>query len=230
VIATANRAMRHLVRTLSMSALGAAMAFSVAACNNQTGFSGSVGNTPNGPRLASYEILGTVGTPFTATVSDSRSSWTLQGVVPLSIVICNNNLPAAIVATKTTSNSNLLSLEIVIGTHVADLQSTSAPFGTVSVQAGGPLSSIASPASPDLRIFAAGPLNQRYTAMVEDITTGFVIGARAPTLILFDSPNGKVDATFFGGQDYPTFRLNMTLNGVVVATVVHGPNATIREP
>jgi len=91
-------------------------------------------------------------------------------------------------------------------------------------------SSIASPASPDLRIFAAGPLNQRYTALVEDITTGFVIGARAPTLILFDSPNGKVDATFFGGQDYPTFRLNMTLNGVVVATVVHGPNATIREP
>jgi len=228
VIATANRAMRHLVRTLSMSALGAAMAFSVAACNNQTGFSGSVGNTPNGPRLASYDILGTIGTPFTATVSDSRSSWTLQGNVPLSIVVCNNTLPAAIVATKTTNNSNLLSLEIVIGNYVAELQSTSAPFGTVSVQAGGSLSSIASRASPDLRIFAAGPLDERYSALVEDTTTGFVIGARAPTLILFDSPDGKVDATFFGNQGYGTLVLNMTLNGVVVATSVH--SKTIRQP
>jgi len=101
----ASRAMRCLVRILSMSALGAALAFSVAACNNQTGFSGSVGNTPNGPALASYEILGTVGTPFTATVSDARSSWTLQGNVPLSIVICNNVLPARIIATKTTATA-----------------------------------------------------------------------------------------------------------------------------
>ena len=157
VIAMANRVMRYLARTLSMSALGAAIAFSVAACNNQTGFSGSVGNTPNGSPLASYEILGTVGTPFTATVSDTRSSWTLQGNVPLSIIIGNNVLPAAIVATKTTSNSNLLSLEIITGCRVADLQSTSAPFGTVSVQVGGTLNSIPSPANPDLRIFAAGP-------------------------------------------------------------------------
>ncbi len=213
-----------------MSALGAAIAFSVAACNNQTGFSGSVGNTPNGPALASYDILGTVGTPFTATVSDSRSSWTLQGVVPLSIVIANNILPAAIVATKTTSNSNLLSVEIINGGRVTDLQSTSAPFGTVSVQTGGTLSSIASPASPDLRIFVAGPAEQRYTALVEDITTGWVIDLRAPSLILFDTPDGKVDATFFGRQNFGSFTLNMTLNGVVVATVVHGPDATIREP
>jgi hypothetical protein len=226
----ASRAMRCLVRILSMSALGAALAFSVAACNNQTGFSGSVGNTPNGPALASYEILGTVGTPFTATVSDARSSWTLQGNVPLSIVICNNVLPARIIATKTTSNSNLLSLEAIIGTRVADLQSTSASFGTVSVQVGGTLNSIASPASPDLRIFVAGPADQRYNALVEDITTGWVISSRAPNLILFDSPDGKVDATLFGAPAFPTFTVNMTLDGAVVAAVVHGPNATIREP
>ena len=226
----AGRAMRCLVRTLSMSALGAALAFSVAACNNQTGFSGSVGNTPNGPALASYEILGTIGTPFTATVSDAQSSWTLQGNVPLSVIICNNVLPARIIATKTTSNSNLLSLEAILGAIVIDLQSTSAPFGTVSVQAGGTLSSISSPASPDLRIFAAGPATQRYSALVEDTTTGFIINARAPTLILFDQPDGKVDATFYGSNDFGTFTLNMTLNGAVVATVVHGPDATIREP
>jgi hypothetical protein len=227
----AHPAMRCLVRTLSMSALGAALVFSAGACNNQTGFSGSVGNTPNGPPLASYEILGTVGTPFTATVSDAQSSWTFQGNVPLSVVICNNVLPARIIATKTTSNGNLLSVETFLpGSGVGDLQSTSAPFGTVSVQAGGTLSSISSPASPDLRIFAAGPANQRYSALVEDTTTGFIISARAPTLILFDSPDGKVDATFFGNGQFPVFDLNMTLGGSVVATVVNGPNATIREP
>jgi len=95
------RTIRRLLQTLSLSAIGAALAISVAGCNNQTGFSGSVGSTPNGPKLALYEILGTVGTPFTATASDSRSSWTFQGNVPLSVVICNNTLPARIVATKT---------------------------------------------------------------------------------------------------------------------------------
>lgn len=216
-----------------MSALGAAIAFSVAACNNQTGFSGSVGNTPNGPPLASYEILGTAGTPFTATASDSQSSWTFQGNVPLSIVICNNVMPASIVVTKTTSNSNLLSLEIISGNTITGLQSTSAPFGTVSLQVGGTLGSISPHASPDLRIFVAGPAQERYSALVEDSTAGWIIGTRAPTLILFDlfdNPSAKVDGTFYGNQDYGSFNLNMTLGGVVVATVVAGPNATIREP
>lgn len=213
-----------------MGALGTVLTISVASCNNQTGFSGSVGSTPNGPKLTSYELLGTVGTPFTATVSDSRSSWTLQGNVPVSVVICNNILPARIVATKTTSNNNLLSVEIITGNHVADLQSTSAPFGTVSVQVGGTLPTLAPPANPDLRIFASGPANERVQALVEDIDTGFIVQARLPILVLFDTPNGKVDATFFGGQDFGTFTLNMTLNGLVVATVTTGPNATIRQP
>lgn len=223
-----------------MSALGAALIFFVGACNNQTGFSGSVGNTPNGPPLASYEIVGTLGTPFTATASDSRSSWTFQGVTPLSVIIANNILPAAIIATKTTSNNNLLSVEIISGFHVSNLASTSAPFGTVSVQEGGSLPSISSPADPDLRIFLSGPANLGYDALVEDINTGFVINSRAPTLILFDSPVGKVDATFFGPTNFTTFTANMTFctpttPGVpcvpmVVTSLRQGPNLTIRQP
>jgi hypothetical protein len=214
-----------------MGAIGAMLAISVAACNNQTGFSGSVGNTPNGPKLPSYEILGTQGTPFTATVSDSRSSWTFQGNAPLAVFVCNNpsNL-ASVVATKTTSNGNLLSLEIISGNHISDLQSTSAPFGTVSVQAGGSLGTISTPADPDLRIFLSGPFDEKYTALVEDSQTGFIINSRAPTLILFDTPNGKVDATFFGNQDFGTFTANMTLGGIVVVSAASGPNLTIRQP
>jgi len=68
-------------------------------------------------------------------------------------------------------------------------------------------------------------------ALVEDIDTGFIVQARAPTLIVFDTPNGKVDATFFGPNNHTTFTANMTLNGeVVVPTTSGGPNLTIRQP
>jgi hypothetical protein len=223
--------MRYIARTLSMSALGVVLAISIGACNNQTGFSGSVGSTPTGPKLPSFQILGTTGTPFTATISDDRSFWTLQGNVPLSIDICNPpSSNAQLVVTKTSADNSLLSAEIITGNHVKDLQSTSAPFGTVQVQIG-KQTSAPSAASPDLRIFLSGPLNLRYQALVEDIDTGFIVQARAPTLIVFDAPNGKVDATFFGPNNHTTFTADMTLNGEeVVPPTSGGPNLTIRQP
>src|SRR4029077_13618946 len=123
---------------------------SVASCNNnQGGFSGSVGNTPNGPPLTSYRILGTPGTPFTATVSNARSSWTLQGNIPLSMIICNNVLPARIIPTKTSSDANLMSVEIINVSHLLETASTEAPFGIVSLQTGGQTIPIAPHANPD---------------------------------------------------------------------------------
>jgi len=228
----AYHAKKYFLRTLGATVLVAVLAISVASCNNnQGGFSGSVGNTPNGPPLTSYRILGTPGTPFTATVSNARSSWTLQGNVPLSMIICNNVLPARIIATKTSSDSNLMSVQIINGNHVLETASTQAPFGIVSLQTGGQAIPIAPHANPDLRIFVAGPVATPYTALVEDIQTGFVIKETAPTLIFFDTPNGKVDGTFFGnGRNFGTFTINMTLNGLVVASVTGGPNVIIREP
>jgi hypothetical protein len=223
--------MRNFVGTLSMSVIGAAIAVCVAACNNQTGFSGSVGNTPNNVKLPSFQILGTTGTPFTATISDNRSFWTLQGNVPLSIAICNPpSRTAQLVVTKTTADNSMLSAEIITGNHIADLQQTMAPFGTVQVQIGKPKSA-PSAANPDLRIFLSGPLKTHYQALVEDSNTGFIIQARAPTLIVFDTPNGKVDATFFGPNNNTVFTANMTLDdAVVLPTTSGGPNLTIREP
>jgi hypothetical protein len=214
-----------------MGAIGAAIAVCVAACNNQTGFSGSVGSTPNGPKLPSFQILGTTGTPFTATINDDRSFWTLQGNVPLSIAICN--APTAngrLTVTKTSSDNSLLSAEIITANHVKDLQQTMAPFGTVQVQIG-KQTSVPSAADPDLRISLLGPIALKYQALVEDIDTGFIVQARAPTLIVFDTPNGKVDATFFGPNNHTTFTANMIFNGeVVVPTTSGGPNLTIRQP
>jgi hypothetical protein len=224
--------MRQFVRTLSMSAIGATIAVCVAACNNQTGFSGSVGSTPNGPKLPSYQILGTTGTPFTATISDSRSFWTFQGNVPLFIAICNPPTAEAQMTVTKTSNdpTTVLSASIITGNHIKDTQSTMAAFGTVMVQTG-KQTSVPSAAFPDLRIFLSGPLKTKYQALVEDIDTGFIIGSVPPTLIVFDTPNGKVDATFFGPNNHTTFTADMTLNGeVVVPTTSGGPNLTIREP
>jgi hypothetical protein len=224
---------KHFLRLVGATALVAVLAISIASCNNnQGGFSGSVGNTPNGPPLTSYRITsGTIGTPFTATVSNARSSWTLQGTAPLSMIICNNILPARIIVTKTASDNSSITVSIINGSHLLQTASTSAPFGTVSLQTGGQAIPISPPANPDLRIFVAGPVATAYTALVEDIQTGFVIKEHAPTLIFFDTPKGKVDGTFFqNGQNFGTFTINMTLNGVVVATVTGGPNVTIREP
>lgn len=223
--------MRQLVRTWSITAIGAALAVCVAACNNQTGFSGSVGNTPNGPKLPSFQILGTTGTPFTATISDARSFWTFQGNVPLSVAIVNPpSNEAQMVVTKTMGDNSMLSAEIITANHPLDFQETMAPFGTVTVQIG-MQTAVPSAATPDLRIDLLGPLNTRYQALVEDINTGSIIQARAPTLILFDTPNGKVDATFFGPNNHTTFTANMTLDGaVVVPTFSKGPNLTIRQP
>jgi hypothetical protein len=225
------RVFRYPLRILGISAL-AAFALSVAACNNnQGGFSGSVGNTPDGPPLTTYKITGTPGTPFTATVSNARSSWTLQGNVPLSMVICNNILPAEIIATKTSSDNNLLSIQIINGNNVRGAASTTTPFQPVSLQTGGKLLEISPPANPDLRIFDSGPTKARYQALIEDSKNGFVVDERAPTLIFFDTPDGKVDGQFFPvNRDFGTFNLDMTLDGSVVATVDAGPSATIREP
>ena len=226
-----NLKIRYLAQILSLGAVVVAIAVCVAGCNNQTGFSGSVGSTPNGPKLPSYQILGATGTPFTATISDSRSFWTFQGNVPLFIAICNPpSAEAQMVVTKTGSDTNLLSASIITGNHIKDTQSTTAPFGSVTVQTG-KQTSVPSAAFPDLRIFLSGPLKTKYQALVEDIDTGFIIGSVPPTLIVFDTPNGKVDATFFGPNNHTTFTADMTLNGeVVVPTTSGGPNLTIREP
>jgi hypothetical protein len=134
------------------------------------------------------------------------------------------------VVTKTGSDTNTLSASIITGNHIKDTQSTMAPFGSVTVQIG-KQTSVPSAAFPDLRIFLSGPLKTKYQALVEDKDTGFIIQSVPPTLIVFDTPNGKVDATFFGPNNHTTFTADMTLNGeVVVPTTSGGPNLTIRQP
>jgi hypothetical protein len=154
-------------------------------------------------------------------------------------VVCNTEMvgdkaPSEIIATKTSNDNNRLSVEIISGTTVTGSASTTMPFGIVNLQIQGGLPEISPPANPDLRIFVAGPAKAGYQALVEDEQIGFIVDDRAPTVIMFDlfgTPSEKVDGHFFPvNRNFGTFNLSMTLNGLVVATVVHGPDAFIQEP
>jgi hypothetical protein len=219
---------------LTHTALGAvliALAVAIGACQNSLGgFSGAVGNTPPTNPEESFRVLGNPGTAFTATISDTRQSWTVQGAIPMSIVIVNNSPPVRLLATKLANDNTLLSLNIISGVKLLSYASTTQPFGTAAVQTGAQLKEFAPRANPDVRIAVTGPAGELFQGLVEDRNTGFQVQQRAPAIILFDSPNGSVNAIFFQQQNFGSFDINLTFNGGVVAHATGGPTVTIKQP
>ncbi len=214
-----------------LGALLVALGFSVGACQSSLGgFSGAVGNTPPTSPEESFRVLGNPGTAFTATISDARQSWTVQGAIPMSIVIVNNQPPVRMVATKLASDKTLMSLNIISGVKLLSYASTTQPFGTAAVQTGATLKEFAPTANPDVRIFVAGPSTELFQGLVEDRNTGFQVQERAPAMFLFDSPDGSVDATFFQIQNFGSFDINLSFNGLVVARTSGGPTVNIKQP
>ncbi len=175
--------------------LAVAIMMGVAACNlGNTQL--SVSGIPNVPGQLAFRAVGTVGTPFTAILSDARSSWRVQGTVPTTFAIVNPQLPARMIATKTVSNTNLLSLEVISGFYAQSLASSSQPYGIVQVQYGGTLTTFQPRAEPDVRFVLRAPQIALVTGNIEDLHTSFTIEQRVPTIFLFDSPQGRVDGIF----------------------------------
>jgi hypothetical protein len=205
-----------------------------------TGNATSPGRTPNLSVQTSYRIVGTIGTPFIATISDARSSWVVQGVVPLSIVIVNDKPPERVVVTKTIDDTSLLSVEIITGFTVKVLDSTSERFGVAVAgvnQGGGngSLHALAPPANPDVRFFVKGPNIGIFNALIEDQTQGEVLQSRVPALILFDSPNGgmlsgRLDGIFTAVGFEGPFAIDLIVNGAVVRAIVGGTSAILKYP
>jgi len=229
-----------ILRPLSWAAFIAAWA-GLAGCGGAFGVGNSTspGSTPNENPQTSYRIVGTIGTPFVATISDARSSWQVQGTVPLSIVIVQDKQPERVVATKTVGDHSLLSIEITTGFNVKLLASTSDPFGTAvggvnQGGANGSLLALAPPANPDVRFFVKGPYVNIYNALIEDEIHGEVVQSRAPSLILFDSPNGgssgRVDGIFNEVNFLGPFAIDLIFNGVVVKSTAGGVSATLKYP
>ncbi len=204
-----------------LTIIAGALSLATPSCNNSLGgFSGSVGNTPDTTPETAYKIFGNVGMPFTALISDARSSWTVEGTAPISISIANSALPARVIATKLVSDTSLMSIEIQNGVTVIDVASTSDPFGTAQAQIGGKLLAVAPPASPDVRIYVPGPTNEPYQGLIEDMQVAFTIADFAPAVYLFDSPDGTVTGQLFQSINLGGLVVFETVGGAVVDSAV----------
>jgi hypothetical protein len=195
------------------------------------------GSTPNIPQQTSFRIVGDLGTPFVATVSDGRSSWVVFGAIPTSIVIVNDTPPDRILVTKLSNDTRLLSLEIVTGFSVELLSSTVDNYGSAvgAVNTGKiGLTSFAPPASPDVRFYVNGPAIEIFDALIEDQTQANVVQTRAPAVLLFDSPNGggsgRVDGIFTAVSFFGPFDINMTVNGTIVDSLIGGTSGSVKFP
>jgi hypothetical protein len=200
----------------------------------------SPGSTPSLSAQIVYRVVGNLGTPFVATISDSRSSWTINGVVPLNILVVNIPTispgvagPTRLIATKLANDSTLLSIEIISGFDVRLVDSTFAHYGTVVGGLDGELDALAPHASPDVRYFVKGPANGIFNAVIEDVTTAFALQSRVPTVILHDSPNGgsqsgRVDGIFnlVGGGG--PLNIDLIFNGALVAHAVGGGTQIVK--
>jgi hypothetical protein len=193
----------------------------------------SPGNTPNNPTQVSFRVVGRIGTPFSAYISDARSSWTVKGVVPLTIIIVNEKPPVRITATKLINDSSLLSLEVIAGFYVKALASSSATFGTAPdgfQQPGFRSLPYANAASPDVRFYVKGPTTEVFDALIEDQKQSNLLESRVPAVIIFDSPkSGTVDGIFTAVSITGEFDIDMTWNGAVVDSG-GGGKVTLKYP
>jgi hypothetical protein len=193
----------------------------------------SPGSTPNISAQTSFRVVGRIGTPFAATISNARSTWKVQGVVPLSIVIVNNAPPIRVSVNKLVSDNSLISLEIINGFNVKQLASSTDNFG-VAVGNFGKVGAFAGPAFPDVRFFVKGPSQEVFDALIEDKSHGEIVEARVPALLLFDSPAGgngaRVDGSFTAVGFLGNFSIDLIYNGALVRSVFGGTSATIKYP
>jgi hypothetical protein len=214
--------------------VGAIAALILPGCNQGFGaFESGVGDTPSKPPLAAFRVLGQIGLQFSALVYDSDSSWQINGAIPMNIIIVNNLTPVKLIATKQAGGSGILSLQLTLGFTVKDISSTNQPYGTVSLQNNPTNPGFAPPpglANPDVRLFIKGPLSERFQGLFEDKETAFILSDRAPALVLFDHPDGAVDASVSQIQNLGPLNIDLLLNGAVVAHVSGGPTVVIRQP
>ena len=139
--------------------------------------------------------------------------------------------------TKLSNDSNLLSVEIITGFDVQVLASTVDRYGVAvgAVPKGAPAQQLAAfspPANPDVRFYVNGPAVTVYDALIEDEVQGNVVQSRAPSVILFDSPNsnaaGRVDGIFNEVNGFGPFSIDLVIDNVIAAVARGGSQATLK--
>jgi hypothetical protein len=208
----------------------------IAACN---GFGStnitSPGSTSNKAPQVSFRVVGRIGTPFSCYISDARSSWTVKGVVPLTIIIVNEAAPVRVTATKLVNDSSLLSIEIIAGFTVKALASSTNSFGIAPdafQQAAQRQLPYAPGAVPDVRFYVKGPTTEVFDALIEDKSESNSLESRVPAVIIFDSPNtsSSVDGIFTAVTITGPFDIDLFWNGAIVDSGVGGTSQTLKFP
>jgi hypothetical protein len=218
--------MRRFAQTAVGATALALFALGAAGCNGLTG--GSTVSQPPIPPQTSFNVVGDPGTPFIATIWDSNVSYEISGSIPLSVGFINNVPPIQMTAVKKTGSNALLSVEILNIFGAAQVASTSAPFGSATVQFGGTFNAKPPPAFPDVRFFVKGPYGGLFTALIEDQNTGFATQGSAPNLFLFEAPTGTVVGQFTANVFIGNLDIDLIHDGQVIARGVGGPTLTVK--
>jgi hypothetical protein len=202
-------------------------------CNGLTGsnnspFTGCTGGQ-NIPPQSSVNFVGTSGTVFAATVSDTIASYSFQGTVPLTIIYVNSVPPVRILATMLSPAPALLSVQALSAGIPTQLISTSTPGATISVGVGGVLPALSGPAACDVRFLVNGPVLQTYQSLLEQNNNAYENTTTAPTLFLLGQAQGDVDGIFteIAGLFGP-LRVNLVINGKV-ADAGAGTSFTVKS-
>lgn len=181
--------------SMAQSGCGSALGCGGLSGNGNSPFTGCSGGQ-NIPPESSINFVGQNGTLFRATVSDSKASYTFTGTVPTKVVYVNNVLPLRILATNLNTTPALLSVQALSGFTTTQFASTSIPGSTISVNVGGPLTTIAGPPACDVRFVVTGPINQAYQALLEQNNNAYENTTTSPTLYLIGGASHSVDGVF----------------------------------
>jgi hypothetical protein len=211
-----------------VSALLGVMALAQSGCGNTFGCGGLGGTSSsqfngcsggnNVPPQSSINFLGNVGTPFTATISDTKAAYSFNGVVPLQVVYVNNVPPLRIIATNLSTTPSLLSIQTLSAFTTISLTSTNTPGATISVNVGGTLPAIAGAAACDVRFYVEGPLGQFYQSLLEQNNNAYENTTATPNLFLLGQASGDVDGVFQEVRaQLGTIRVNLMIDGKLAA-------------
>jgi hypothetical protein len=151
-------------------------------------------------------------------------------VIPESVVIVNGSPGVQMTVTKLNNSGALLTIELINGITLVAETSTTAPFGTTVVQTFGGVPGIAPKANPDIRIFLKGPSGGVLNGLVEDLSSSFVFEVRSPSLLLFERPNGRVDAVINSVDEAGNIFADALLNGTPAVEENGGPRLLIKFP
>jgi len=191
-------------------------------------FSGCSGGK-NIPPQSSINFLGSLGTVFSATVSDTHASYSFTGVVPLQVVYVNNVPPLRVVATNLSTTPSLLSIQALAAFTTTQLASTSVPGSTISVNVGGALPFIAGPPACDVRVYVYGPIGQFYQSLLEQNNNAYENQTVAPGLFLLGGASGNVDDVLDEVTNaLGLIRANLMINGKLAARG-GGTNFTVKS-